>query len=178
MDEGFGAGNLLVGLCPEPQSPLSLGHTATIRARVPVITLWQPWASLIFAGYKRHETRAYRPPLKYVGGFVAIHAAARPCPANISDELAELCYDAFGCAWNYSLPRGAILGCVSLSGAVPTGEQAPFVTSEDLAAGDWTPGRWAWSLCDIETLPTPVPAKGKQGWWSIEADAPRPNPIA
>lgn len=32
--------------------------------------------------------------------------------------------------------------------------------------GDYTPGRWAWMLADVEKVDPPIPAKGKQGWWS------------
>jgi hypothetical protein len=31
--------------------------------------------------------------------------------------------------------------------------------------GDFTPGRFAWLLADIEPLAEPVPAKGRQGLW-------------
>lgn len=137
---------------------------------IPVITLWQPWASLVFAGRKNYETRGYRAPLKHCGPRVAIHAAAAlPASRHITPELAELCYDEFGCAWNYSLPRGCILGTVRIGENVPTGERRPFVTEDELAAGDWSPGRWAWWLWDIAALPAPIPAKGKQGWWRFPA---------
>jgi hypothetical protein len=136
--------------------------------RVPVITLWQPWASLIFTGHKRCETRSFAPPFKYVGKRIAIHAAARACP-RVGDELADLCYDAFGCSWNYNLPRGAILGTAVLGGFYPT-EKVGCIPPDEKLAGDWSDGRYAWQLLDVESLPTPLPAKGKQGWWSIEAE--------
>lgn len=138
--------------------------------RIPVITLWQPWASLIFSGHKRYETRAYRPPNKYLGTRIAIHAAARPCP-RVGDELADLCYDAFGCGWNYSLPRGAILGTVLLGMCVPSEEYEP--SDDDRIAGDWSTGRFGWRLWEVEPLSAPLPAKGKQGWWSIDNAALR-----
>jgi hypothetical protein len=37
--------------------------------------------------------------------------------------------------------------------------------------GDYSPGRWAWLLTDVQRLPEPVPAKGKQGWWFWEPPA-------
>lgn len=141
--------------------------------RVPVITLWQPWASLIFTGHKRCETRSFAPPLKYVGKRIAIHAAART-PPRVGDELADLCYDAFGCGWSYSLPRGAILGTATLGGFYPTEKLSP--PDDDRIAGDWSNGRYAWQLLDPEPLASPLPAKGKQGWWSIEGAA-FPNPV-
>lgn len=34
--------------------------------------------------------------------------------------------------------------------------------------GDYSRGRWAWSLTDVQPLAAPIPAKGKQGWWEWE----------
>lgn len=35
-----------------------------------------------------------------------------------------------------------------------------------LAFGDYTPGRWAWKIEDVELLPEPVPARGALGLWA------------
>jgi hypothetical protein len=140
-------------------------------APLPIISLWQPYASLIFRGWKKHETRKRPPPLKYVGGFIGIQAtAAFPPMKLISEELHELCMDEFGCGYNHTLPLGAILGAVRLSGGIPTTERAP-ADDEDRIAGDWRPGRFAWPLSDITPFQTPIPAKGRQSWWFYDAPA-------
>jgi hypothetical protein len=132
---------------------------------LPVISLWQPYASLIFAGIKQHETRGFEPPLKYIGGYIGIHATATfPAAKYISEELHELCLDEFGCSYNFTLPLGAILGTVLLSGGVPTATTCA-ASPADRIAGDWSPGRYAWPLSEVRKLPIPIPAKGKQGWW-------------
>jgi hypothetical protein len=144
---------------------------------LPVISLWQPWASLIFAGVKKHETRGFEPPLKYVGGYIGIHATAKfPAAKHISEELHELCLDTFGRSYNYTLPLGAVLGAARLSGALPTGA-APPASLADYIAGDWTPGRFAWPLSDIIKFPAAIPAKGKQGWWKLEIPSVSHPPI-
>ena len=38
------------------------------------ITLWQPYASLLVAGRKPHETRSWPPPDSLLGARIAIHA--------------------------------------------------------------------------------------------------------
>lgn len=43
-----------------------------------VLTVYQPWASLIIAGAKPYEFRGKRPPASYIGTRIAIHAGARP----------------------------------------------------------------------------------------------------
>ena len=35
----------------------------------------------------------------------------------------------------------------------------------ELLFGDWTPGRWAWELANVATLPEPVYCNGNQGLW-------------
>ncbi len=41
-------------------------------------------------------------------------------------------------------------------------------TEQELALGDWTPGRYAWELANVKMLPQPIPIKGKQGLWNWE----------
>ena len=135
---------------------------------LPIISLWQPWASLIFEGGKVYETRSWRAPLRHVGDFIGIHATAKFPPLRlISEELHELCIDTFGCSYNYSLPQGAIIGTARLSGSLRTDECQP-ASEEDRIAGDWSAGRFAWPLSEITALPQPILAKGKQGWWSYD----------
>ena len=40
---------------------------------------------------------------------------------------------------------------------------------DELALGDYTPGRYAWKLANVQKLPEPIPAKGRQGLWNWEA---------
>jgi hypothetical protein len=141
--------------------------------RLPVISLWQPWASLIFSGHKRCETRGFAPPFKYVGKRIAVHAAKRSFGREgykLEEPLWWLCRRALGdhFAEPGELPYGAILGTVTLGGFLPT-EKAGFIPEDERIAGDWSDGRYAWQLLDPVALDKPIPAKGKQGWWSIDA---------
>lgn len=137
---------------------------------VPVITLWQPWASLIFTGDKKHETRGFKFPAKYAGQTVAIHAAKKDAP-RLPLGLALLCVQNWGHFFRRELPMGAVLGTVTLVEAIPTDGADPGVV--DRICGDWSPGRFAWLLDDVHALPAPIPAKGKQGWWKIASAALR-----
>jgi hypothetical protein len=140
-------------------------------SEIPVISLWQPYASLIFARMpggsnyvKQHETRGFKPPLKHVGKCIGIHATAKfPPLKSIPEDLHELCMDVFGCSYNFTLPQGAILGVVRVSAGRPTADVTPW--DEDRIAGDWTHGRFAWPLSVVARFEAPIPAKGKQGWW-------------
>lgn len=134
---------------------------------IPVISLWQPYASLIFRGRKKNETRPKGTPLpsRYVGVEVGIAATAAFPPLKlISEELHELCIDEFGCSYNYTLPLGCILGTVIFGHRVPTTELRP-ADDDDRVAGDWREGRFAWPIRSVKPLAIPVRAKGNQGWW-------------
>lgn len=145
---------------------------------MPVITLWQPWASLCFVSdpvlRKHNETRGFRPPAKYVGQRIALHAAAAwPAAKNIKSPLRHLALEAFGLGYEGFLPRGCILGTVRLLDPMPT-EIARYGASEnELAAGNYDDERWAWPMADMHCFDAPIPAKGKQGWWKTPAAALR-----
>jgi hypothetical protein len=144
---------------------------------VPAISMWQPFASLLFTWdrergemAKAFETRSFKLPARLIGQRVAVHATAKfPAAKHLSEELNDLCYQLWGCGYNYSLPFGAILGTVRFGAAGPTDEAAPFQPESEIAAGDWTLGRWAWPVLEAAPLVCPIPMKGKQGWWSVPA---------
>jgi len=161
------------------------------------ITIWQPWASLIAIGAKFYETRAYPPPANLVGQRIAIHAAVRRVKEG---EISQATLDAAGQAFQrhhpirgpryvYDLPHGAVVCTAVLAGAYKLGtpclcgkarvvEARPddlFKAPDEIDIdhfGDYRPGRWAWLLTDVQRLDRPVPAKGKQGWWTWDEVPP------
>jgi activating signal cointegrator 1 len=117
------------------------------------ISLWQPWASGLVDGRKKHETRSWSTRHR---GPLAIHASLTvdgEGAARITPETT-------------SFPVGAILGVVDLAGVFRM-TQAIIDTQTELerAWGDWRPNRFAWTLRPIVWLDEPIPAKGKQGLW-------------
>ena len=130
------------------------------------ITLWQPWASFIAAGIKPYETRDWPPPRWLIGKRIAVHAAKKAVAADEREWARRR-----GCE---SLPMGAIVCTAVLRGAYRIGvaERVPgsapihnFCADE---FGDYSPGRWAWWLTDIQTVDPPVTARGMQGFWECD----------
>jgi hypothetical protein len=127
------------------------------------LTLHQPWATLIAIGAKTMETRSWSTPYR---GPLAIHAAKyltedagwlikEPVSGKpYRDALSAAGFRIFG-----DLPRGAIVATCQLVDCLPTER----VTPEDF--GDYTPGRWAWVLRDVQPLAEPVVTRGYQGLW-------------
>lgn len=146
-----------------------------------VLSLWQPWASLI--GLKVFETRSWYTPYR---GLVAIHAAKRPIK---DEEVKAICQklnfnqDAIN-KLNSALdpysygkePLGCIIKLVNLtqclemvsnSGDPPSkvGRDTILIPSMDaleLAVGDWQPGRFAWKCEHVKEL-EPISYRGSQG---------------
>lgn len=137
---------------------------------IPAITLWQPWASLLFTGHKIHETRSWEVPSRLVGRRVAIHAGATlPSERQVPAALRALAEQVFGADWRKTLPAGAVLGTCVLSGSVRTNTLRHSISDDDLICGIWTDGRWAWVLDDVTSLPVPVITPGAQGIWNWKA---------
>lgn len=120
-----------------------------INASMPALSLWQPWASLIFDLRKTIETRSW--PLKH-RGLLAIHAAKRICK--------ESC-EQFGYDYK-TIPRGAFLCIVNVEDCV----QFPHVLARPDEYGDFTAGRYGFILQVIKRFPQPIPEVGRQGLWT------------
>ena len=77
-----------------------------------------------------------------------------------------------GCTWNKAHVCHGATGNLThhealLSDRLDGGDTEHDI-SDQLPYGDWTPGRWAWQLDDVDVLPEPIPATGRQGWWTVE----------
>ena len=126
-----------------------------------VLTLWQPWASLIVLRHKRFETRSWKRN-GLIGECIAIHAAKRPSKdldSELIDELAKLALNPA------HLPLGAVIGTGVITAFYRAETIAPSLSRPELVFGDYSPGRWAWRIEHVEALPQPVPARGRQGIW-------------
>lgn len=129
------------------------------------LSLTQPWATLVAIGAKRIETRSwstnYRGPL-------AIHAAkgfpkwARETTYQRPFSSVMLQHD----LRLVDLPLGAILATCTLADCVPTESIRGSLSENEVAFGDYSDGRWAWVLENVQVLPEPVPAKGSLGLWN------------
>lgn len=149
------------------------------------LTLLQPWATLI-AGWdglpvgrrKRIENRSWRPPQALIGQRLAIHAGK-----GVDDEGVADVEDLLD-AELPDLPSGAIVAVATVVGAVQLeGDRVQHIMGgrpswapdhvDDLARRRddyWLCGPIGWLLDDVHTLPTPVPARGAQGLWTLPSD--------
>lgn len=135
------------------------------------LTLHQPWAQLVAAGHKRIETRSWQTEYR---GLLAIHAAQRqPGETELFTTMAENGIDLHGIG-PFNVHHGAIVAIATLADVVPTNylldsDSGGRYTSE-LPYGDFSHGRYAWLLEDIQALSEPFPISGHQGLWNVEID--------
>lgn len=149
-----------------------------------MLTLTQPWATLVVRGLKRIETRSWHTAYR---GALGIHAAkAFPgwakdlcqarmfcramgwpeCPAVLTQEWLD-----DNAARIKALPTGAVLGAVDMVNCldVATIEKyvAPF-NEQERAFGNYDAGRFGFLFENPAELPAPVRAKGALSLWDWE----------
>ena len=137
------------------------------------LTLSQPWATLVAIGAKKIETRSWNTNYR---GPLAIHAAKcfpKWAEALCHDEPFRLALLNAGVksTSKYDLPLGAIVATCELVATIQTGaaQAAYSLTDYEIAFGDYSPGRWAWRLVNVQKLSEPIPAKGMLGLWETKA---------
>ncbi len=127
-------------------------------------TVYQPYAYAIVAGLKNYETRPRRTNIR---GRVAVHAGKTGMMQAMKGltglEMWEL---RAAVKFERNLPLGVVVGTVEIVDCLPVVEVIATLTERERALGDYSPGRWAWVLKNPVMFDTPIPAKGKQGWWN------------
>ncbi len=159
-----------------------------IDRTIPIISLWQPWASLVVFGEKKIETRGWKWPGD-LPSFLAIHAAkkwdrqlaAMTKEPPFSSALALHGHDAASISKVHGVVGVVrIVECVSTSMLpVPVRESRGFAGVQSLASkylgefknerafGDYSYGRYAWVFDRCISI-TPIPLKGHQSLWKWE----------
>lgn len=131
-----------------------------------VLSLLQPWASLVVMGVKTIETRSwttnYRGPL-------LIHAGLRKA-GNYINNIPIIYTNTFG-----KLPYGAILGIVQLEKIILlkdfdiTSEQINKMSLEDDTFGNHDDkNRYGWVLKEAIQFDEPITTRGSLRLWEFE----------
>lgn len=138
---------------------------------IKVITLWQPWASLMALGAKGYETRSW---LTTVRGPIAVHAAQR-YQKDQDDYFWKPSFRAAlregGILRPHDLPFGKLLSIHNLVDVFKTEDVCKSLSSEELEFGNYLPNRFAWKMPLVYKLSEPIPVKGFQGLWNWELPA-------
>ncbi|WP_020699559.1 ASCH domain-containing protein [Reyranella massiliensis] len=151
------------------------------------LTIWQPWASLIMAGYKPYEFRGWPAPRYVIGQRIVIHAGTRLLKkqevaaiigqfergefmGGMKTEaipfLEDIVMD------RRKIPLSAALGTVRLGTPKRSHELWPdqFEGYSDSDRAEVS--NWAWPVTEIEHFTPIIPIKGHQSFWNWPYPAP------
>jgi activating signal cointegrator 1 len=166
------------------------------------LSLTQPWATLIAIGAKAIETRSwqtsYRGPLAIHAAKGFPPWARNICGVKPFHQALHALLPEPGIGQLFptdriqqSLPLGAIVAVCELVNCVRITDQQQLYQADsridlsltqrflvipppapELHYGDYTPGRFAWILANVQPLEEPVKISGAQGLWEW-AEKPR-----
>lgn len=138
------------------------------------ITIWQPYAWAIVAGLKAVENRSWAPPTKVYSERLLIHAGSTAAPREDFFAVAGL-VERVGGRMPDVLPRGAIVGAVTLRRALMIEDLWEDEQAKSAAVEPWATGPWCWLLEDPIVFDKPIPVRGYQRVWSITCAPTRRN---
>lgn len=129
-----------------------------------ILSLLQPWATLFVRGKKQFETRSW--PTHYRGP-VFIHASGAVNKKYKGSDLTPLdmiCQPVFEDFLKPSdMVFGKIIGMVNIAAVLRTEEIKPFLSDQEVAFGDYSPGRWVWQCYDHVSFLKGTLVKGSLG---------------
>lgn len=169
------AKRLKTTLLPLPRSAI-LNKREQNGVFMKVISIWQPFASLIVEGCKVFETRGWSAPASVIGTRIGIASTKNILPdqrKHCEDELFQKFYATTGMAPWQDLPRGMLLGTVEIDSVeLMTEELMDEVSLEEQSYGWWSPGNFAWRLTKPVKLDEPIPIRGMQGLFEWKGKLP------
>ncbi len=129
-----------------------------------VISLLEPYASLVKENIKTIETRSWKTNYR---GELFIHASKR----KLTNKMIEEYHNQLKLLTNTNFNYGHIIAkCNLVDCIIMTEELIKEIkkNSKEYICGEYQVGRYAWILEDIKHLKKPIPAKGRLGIWEYK----------
>ena len=120
-----------------------------------VLSIKEPYASLIKDGYKCYETRSFKTNYR---GELYIHASLSK--SNVDDELSKLVTPMYG----KIICKCKLVDCVLMTENYV--KEIKEKTPMEYKCGLYEAGRYAWILESVEEIDA-IKAKGKLGIWNF-----------
>ena len=128
-----------------------------------VLSIIEPWASLIKEKVKYIETRSWKTNYR---GKIYIHASSKKVLKNDShiNNLIELLKEK-DFEYGYIIAEATLVDCIYMDE-----EFIDKIKNQKIEymCGEYKVGRYAWVLKDIKPLKTPIKAKGHLGIWNYD----------
>ena len=134
---------------------------------IPVITLWQPWATLIALGWKRIETRTHNRFRNLEGQTIGIHAGNKWDSGWSFLAGNFLTNEQYTLIMKMQAEKEMPFGKIICTGKVYTYRKLVSSDSEK-ALIECDTERYGLFIYDIKKIEPPIEAKGKQGIWYFD----------
>lgn len=129
-----------------------------------ILSLLQPWATLLVRGHKQIETRSW---YTHYRGPIFIHASGslhKKFKNNTDNPFTMCSQEPFK---DFIKPEelvfGKIIGSVEIVSVLETEKAAKFLPSRELDFGDYSPGRFAWQCTTPVEFDLHTDIKGQLG---------------
>jgi len=132
-----------------------------------VLSLLQPWATLVTLGIKHTETRSWA--TSYRGEFL-IHASAKWTVQGV--KLYWQIKRQYNLPDIEDMPLGCIIGKATIDDVVlaENWKKSELYSAEQELLGNFTNGRKIYLLSNISPLAVTIPAKGKLRLWDFDIE--------
>ena len=128
-----------------------------------VISIQEPYATLIALGHKKIETRSWKTSYR---GDILIHASlSKNFLKSIKDKKVLNIIKDIDLNYGNIICKAKLIDCVEMTKDYL--EQIKNNQKEKLL-GIYEEGRYAWLLDEIKPLETKIPIKGKLGLWEYK----------
>jgi len=124
-----------------------------------VVSIREPYASLIKDGIKTIETRSWR--TKYRGP-IYIHSCMSK--QQIKEEVGKLIKSEL--KYGYILCKAELVDCIYMDEEFI--EKEKIRDYNNFICGRYEVGRYAWVLSNVEILDEPIKIKGQLGLWNYD----------
>lgn len=130
-----------------------------------VLSLIEPWATLIKEGKKVIETRNWKTSYR---GILYIHASSKKIKKNDTHtiELLKLIPN-IPMGYGNIICKCKLVDCIYMDKDFINQIKRNKV---EYICGDYGLGRYAWILEDVKPLDIPIPAKGRLNIWNFETN--------
>lgn len=124
-----------------------------------VITLKQPWATLVAEGIKKYEFRSWKYNYR---GEILIHAGAG-IDSDAMDRFKDL---------NLEYPQKKIIAKVIIEDCISLNDDInkKICSSNPMVYGNKNRTGYAWKLTDVKKIHCDKTISGKQGIWNYDLD--------
>ncbi len=126
-----------------------------------VLSLTEPFASLILSGNKSVETRSWSTNYR---GEIYIHASRTAISKDVQNrnELMSL-VETISLKYGYIICKCRLVDCIYMTKEYV--EDIKKNNYKEYICGEYSEGRYAWILEDVEVLDDPIKANGQLGIW-------------